>query len=417
MSKIFVSIASYRDPELKKTLKDLLKKSKNPKNLRIAIAWQHSQDDDWDELEDYKKDSRFSILDIDYKNAQGVCWARSEIQKLYQNEEYYLQLDSHHRFEKNWDSILKDYINFLKCKGYNKPILSSYLPSYDPSTEKKLEEVWGLNIDRFLPEGAVFLRPHNIDNWKELKEPFSTRFLSAHFIFTIGQFAKEVLYDPELYFHGEETSLAARAYTQGYDLFSPHRPLVHHEYTREGKKKHWDDSSDWSERDRNSYKRFRILFGMEEGCSSCQRNRTMGIYSFGNIRTLQDYEKYAGLKFETRQIHSYTRSNQFPPTQGDYESGLMNVQKHCINVYKGSLKETDYQFFAVAFLDSEGKDLYRKDADEAEIKTLLNTSSTDQFIHIWREFEGTTLPHSSRVWPYSKSKGWCDVIDDVIKYE
>jgi len=326
-------------------------------------------------------------------------------------------LDSHHRFEKHWDSTLKDYVNFLRCKGYEKPLISSYLPSYDPKTESKLQEVWGLNIDRFLPEGAAFLRPHHVDNWRDLKEPFPTRFLSAHFVFTLGSFAREVPYDPELYFHGEETSLAARAYTWGYDLFSPHKPIVYHEYTREGKKKHWDDSSDWSERDKNSYKRFRILFGMEDGCSSCQRKKTMGAYAFGNVRSLYDYEVYSGLKFSTRQIHSYTRDNNFPPTQGDYESGLMNVQKHCINVYKGSLTETDYDFFAVAFLDEEGKDLHRKDADENEIKSIMNASATDQFIHIWREYESLQLPYSTRVWPHSKSKGWCDVIEGVIKYE
>lgn len=417
MQKIFVSIASYRDPELKKTLLDLLSKAKEPENLVIAIAWQHAEEDEWDDLNDYKDDPRFKIIDVNYKDAQGVCWARSEIQKLYSGEDYYFQLDSHHRFEKYWDSTLIDYVNFLRCKGYQKPLITSYLPSYFPDTESKTQEVWGLNIDRFLPEGAVFLRPHHIDNWKDLKEPFPTRFLSAHFVFTLGSFAKEVPYDPELYFHGEETSLAARAYTWGYDLFSPHRPIIYHEYTRQGKKKHWDDSADWSERDKTSYKRFRILFGMEEGCSSCQRNKTMGSYTFGNVRSLQHYEVYAGLKFSTRQIHSYTRSNQFPPTQGDYESGLMNVQKHCINVYKGSLTETDYDFFVVAFLDEEGKDLYRKDADESEVHSLMNASSTDQFINIWREYESTQLPHSTRVWPHSKSKGWCQVIESPIKYE
>ena len=112
MSKIFVSIASYRDPELLPTLKNLLENCAEPENLHICIGWQHSEEDKWDTLKKYVKDKRFTILDIDHKDSMGVCWVRSKIQEYYRDEDYYLQLDSHHRFEKNWDTTLKDYINF-----------------------------------------------------------------------------------------------------------------------------------------------------------------------------------------------------------------------------------------------------------------------------------------------------------------
>ena len=49
MKKIFVSIASYRDPELCPTVKNMLENAKNPEDLRITIAWQHSKEDSWDE--------------------------------------------------------------------------------------------------------------------------------------------------------------------------------------------------------------------------------------------------------------------------------------------------------------------------------------------------------------------------------
>ena len=35
---IFVQIASYRDPELRPTIKDMLDNAKWPENLRICIA-------------------------------------------------------------------------------------------------------------------------------------------------------------------------------------------------------------------------------------------------------------------------------------------------------------------------------------------------------------------------------------------
>jgi hypothetical protein len=420
VSKIFVSIASYRDPELLPTLRDMLNNCKNPESLRVVIAWQHSEEDSWDTLKDFEKDDRFVVLDINHRDSLGVCWARHKIQEKYEGEEYYLQLDSHHRFAKDWDVTLKDNLNYLRCTGTKKPVLSSYLPSYFPekSENDRLHEVWGLNIDRFLPEGAVFLRPYHVDGWQNFNQPFPTRFVSAHFIFTLGTFVTEVPYDPNLYFHGEETSLAARAFTHGYDLFAPHLPVVWHEYTREGKKKHWDDNSTWSERDRESYARFRKLFGMEEGCTPCERNR-MKPYVFGNERTLQDYESYAGLKFSTRQIHQETRKNELPPIKGDYESGLQNTYKYCIDVYKGSFKEKDYDSIVVAFLDENGNDLYRKDCEPHEIDAIVrsNESDEDKFVHIWREYETVKLPHSWRVWPHSKSKGWQERIESIIRYE
>jgi hypothetical protein len=418
MSKIFVSIAAYRDPELLSTLDNLLSNAANPDRLTICIAWQHSVEDEWDTLEQYKDDPRFKIIDIPYNEAQGVCWARAKIQEYYQDEDYYFQLDSHHRFIKNWDTELIDILNYLRCVGYYKPLLSTYLPSYFPDKDPndRINECWMLNIDRFLPEGAVFLRPQGLDGWKDMIEPVFARFISAHFIFTLGKFVKEVPYDPNFYFHGEETSLAVRAYTWGYDLFHPHKVYAWHEYTREGKKKHWDDNSNFGEHDKRSYARFRALFGMNEGCGGCIA-KEFGKYWFGTQRTLEHYEKYAGLKFKTRQIHKYTLEHKHPPTQGDYESGLCNKIKVCIDVYKGSLPENDYDLFVVALLDENGNDLYRQDCDEHELKNILTIDPKDNFIHIWREYEDNKQPYSWRVWPHSKLKGWCDVIEQKINYE
>jgi [Skp1-protein]-hydroxyproline N-acetylglucosaminyltransferase len=40
---------------------------------------------------------------VSYKEAKNAYYARFRMQKLYEDEEYYLQIDSHMRFVKGWD--------------------------------------------------------------------------------------------------------------------------------------------------------------------------------------------------------------------------------------------------------------------------------------------------------------------------
>ena len=115
--KIFIQIAAYRDPELLPTVRDCIRKADNPENLVIAIAWQRSKEDEWDTLEEYASDPRFKIIDIDYKEGLGTCWARHLLNEAYDGEKYTLQLDSHHRFVDGWDTKCKKMMDDLIKEG------------------------------------------------------------------------------------------------------------------------------------------------------------------------------------------------------------------------------------------------------------------------------------------------------------
>lgn len=407
-NKIFIQIASYRDPQLIPTIKDCLLNAKNPENLVFSIAWQHSTDDEWDNLDLFKNDPRFKIVDIDYKDSQGACWARNKLQQQYDDEEYTLQLDSHHRFIKNWDEELIDMVKHLQEKGHQKPLLTGYVSSFDPDNDPKGRNMvpWKMNFDRFIPEGAVFFLPAAIDDFKERTEPLPARFYSAHFCFTLGSFVKEVPHDPEYYFHGEEISIAVRAYTWGYDLFHPHKIIVWHEYTRKGRKKQWDDDPVWVRRNNNCHLRNRKLFEMDGE----KKDVDFGPYDFGPIRSLEDYERYSGLSFKKRAIQKYTQDNNLapnPPLYGDeFESSFMKIFKHCIDINYPSVPENDYEFWVVAFHDDKDETIYRKDADKNEIVRIMN--DPDGYGKVWREFQVENKPSYWVVWPFSTSKGWCE---------
>ena len=161
--KIYIQIASYRDPQLINTVRDCIENADSPEDLVFGICLQRDIEngEQQDFLDVYNDDDRFRIIDVDHNKAKGVCWARNAVQQNYKGEEYTLQLDSHHRFVKGWDTKCIEMIHQLESDGYEKPLLTSYIPSFDPDNDpqSRVQVPWKMNFDRFIPEGAIFFLP------------------------------------------------------------------------------------------------------------------------------------------------------------------------------------------------------------------------------------------------------------------
>lgn len=414
---IYIQIAAYRDPELLPTIRDCIKRADQPQNLRFGILWQTDEADEWDTLEEFNLDFRFKIHAIAAKESRGACWARHKLNEMYDGEKYTLQLDSHHRFVKGWDTKCKAMYGDLIAAGVPKPLITAYLPSYDPQDDpgKRVREVWKLDFDRFTPEGIVFMLPAILPDADKYPLPIPTRFFSAHFVFTAGQFIKDVPYDPNLYFHGEEISMAVRAYTHGYDLFTPNIQIAWHEYTRKGRVRHWDENQVWVDLNNKSLKRVKELLGVD---GDIRRQDFTG-YDLGTERTLTDYQEYAGIRFRNRAVQQYTRDNHNAPnprysTEEAYEASFNSIFRHCLDIHKSSLHPvcSDYDFWAIAFQNEFETEIYREDAYPEEIKTLMDTDS--EWINLWRQFPYEKVPQKAVIWPHSETLGWLDRFEITI---
>lgn len=371
--KIFVQIASYRDPELLPTIKDCIEKAKHPENLTFGICWQR---DETETMGEFENDPRFKILDYPWSKSKGLCWARSEIQKLWSGEEYTMQLDSHHRFLQDWDVEL---IEMMKLTGSEKPIITSYAGMYRPSDNKLLNvEPYKMVASNFTPGGTILFRPHVIENWETLEKPIPARFVSGHFFFTIGKHCEEYKYDPNLYFAGDEISLSIRSFTLGYDLFHPHKTIIWHEYTREGRTKHWTDFNDenknngivetpWWIMDNESKRRLRHMLQEEDN------NIDLGEYGLGNVRTHRDYELYAGINFEKRLLHENTIKGINPPINDESDWYLKSK-----DTYDYELEipfAENFKFIYIGVEDVDGNVLYREDLTSYESKIKVKIES------------------------------------------
>ena len=319
MSSIFVQIASYRDLELYPTLKDLYAKSSGENKITVGLVWQK---DETESIGEFSNDNNVRIISVPWNESKGLGWARSLTQSLYQDEDYTLQLDSHHRFSQNWDSDLIDMLKGLQDVS-PKPLLTAYAAGYEPNNDKTLHS----NPCKILPHdfkqsGTIWFNPVTIPNAHLLSGPINARLVSGHYFFTLGQHCKEYIYDPDLYFAGDEIALSVRSYTLGYDLYHPHKCFVWHHYGRNDRIKHWSDHGNnqknsgliektWMERDDFSKKRIRQMLGEENN------GLDLGIYGLGNVRTLEEYEIYAGFDFKNKRIINSAIEGVDPPVTFD----------------------------------------------------------------------------------------------------
>jgi hypothetical protein len=128
--KIFVQIASYRDPDCQWAIKDLFAKAAHPDRVFVGVCWQFIQGQDSAcFLEPYPFPDQIRLHEVDALSSKGACWARSLVQELWRGEEFTLQIDSHMRFEPAWDDILLSM--WRQCKNES-AIVSSYMPSFVP---------------------------------------------------------------------------------------------------------------------------------------------------------------------------------------------------------------------------------------------------------------------------------------------
>jgi hypothetical protein len=285
MERVFVQIPAYRDRELVSTVRDLFEQARHPERLRVAVAWQYSDDELHLEGE-LRRWPQLELLKIPAAQSEGCNWARRELQTRWAGEAYTLLLDSHHRFVPGWDVETIAMFEQLRAAGVRKPILTGYLPAYDPDNDPagRLADILRIRpLERH--EGMLFrLVSDPIADAARLTAPLPAKFVSLHFLFADGTFNQEVAIDSSIYFFVDEITIALRAFTLGYDLYQPHRVLGWHLYNRATRVTHWNDHARWQVQNEISCKRVRVLYS----------GRLQGKYGVGTARSVAEYEALVG---------------------------------------------------------------------------------------------------------------------------
>jgi predicted 2-oxoglutarate/Fe(II)-dependent dioxygenase YbiX/peroxiredoxin len=299
MDRIFVQIASYRDPECQWTVKDLFEKASHPDRISVGICWQFDPELDCDSFQTRDWPGAVRRIDVHAKETKGVCWARHRAQSLWRGEEYTLLTDSHMRFAPRWDE--KMVTELAECPS-RKPLLSCNPPKYEPpNLLDPAPNPTVRGVQPFRSDGTIRGRTICLDRFPP--HPLNGAFIVCNYVFSRAEIIEQVPYDPYLYFNQEEISLAARFWTHGWDIFSSKQILLYHYYYNPARPRplHWHDVRDWRSFDQTATQRLHYLLGMAEP-KDTEASLDLEKYGLGKERPLAEYEAYCGISFRNREV-------------------------------------------------------------------------------------------------------------------
>jgi hypothetical protein len=296
MASIFVQIPSYHDYELYRTIINCIKSSSGENQINFGVHISYY-------LENNIEIPNVNNLKVNISQAPeniGVGQARYIANEFYNGEDYYLQIDSHMRFEQDWDkNLISTYLKY-KSEGLN-PVISTYPGAYDYS-ENKLRIINNKNDvsyidfiqelsfdDNYIPhQRAVANFEDNIFN----------RSVSAASIFSSGEIAK-IKPNQNIYFWGEEIVMAARFFTHGFDLMLPEQQNLYHLYYNH-------ELAEKNLRRQSSFDFPEICTAKEmesqKEVTSILLGRKMGPEGLGIERSIKEYEEYARVDFLAKKV-------------------------------------------------------------------------------------------------------------------
>jgi hypothetical protein len=294
---IFISISSYRDPDLINTVKSCFEKAANKSRLFFSIFSQ-AEDSEHADLS-FIPENQIRYKKTHWSESLGACWARS-ISGSDLVGTFFLQIDSHSRFKQDWDTSIIN--NFYVAQEFwgNRIILTNYPDPFEiaeDGTDNLIDYDQLRKIDVLWPESENMLRANSewppIVDTKYGDEQF---YVAGGNLFSTIDIISEIPYDQKLYFIGEEPTIAIRAYTRGIKLISPTVKFMYSNYNRANSKRHlhWEDSSKWWNLNIESFNRIKkILSG----------DQSLGIYGVGSPQLFLQYQKIIGIDFSTKEIN------------------------------------------------------------------------------------------------------------------
>jgi hypothetical protein len=239
MVKIYVSLASYRDPYLQSTIDSLFCEADNPDNITVG-CFMHVLEKDfagsglertYDDKVKYEIEVAGKLFSVTECRNRSLKW-------LDDTYDYILQIDSHSRFDQGWDTRL---IEMLKETSDDRAVLSGALPVFDileDGEEVKSKQPYPVSFEMHTSSTMEWilrsydLSPRGVVLEREPGKNYAKHwYLTGHFIFSKAEYFKSVPQPDWVLFWGEEVLNGARTFTAGWNVYIPINIPVYHLYS------------------------------------------------------------------------------------------------------------------------------------------------------------------------------------------
>jgi hypothetical protein len=253
VSSIFVQIACYNDLELLETIKDVLDKSSENNDLHFGIHNCFFEENPHDEsfmrseLDKLNRKYKLSIQHSKFPDNIGVGLGRYIANQFYDDEDFYMQIDSHMMFMYKWDQVLIGLLNEAKKAGIEKPLISDPTNAYfvDKDGQRQIENKYlsdhfkneNFDVEKLIREKSFAKAKYKISDLNQRNEVnvvfkhcfdidivvqnlhniFEFIYVNGAFIFGEGTL-HSIKPNKNLLMIGDEVLSSSRFYTHGYTV-------------------------------------------------------------------------------------------------------------------------------------------------------------------------------------------------------
>ena len=298
--KLYVAIASYRDYFLQSTIDSLFTNAQFPELITVGCFIQVMDNDPLisTQIVTNTHNGKVKYKVVNAGKIFSITRCRNNALKWLTNEhDYVLQIDSHSRFEKNWDvSLIKE----IQSLTDPMPILSCYPPAWYPQNGLDVYvnhsfTHWAKPTYNSEPSKSSFMGTYDLcpsleDLPREGTMPAQSWHVSAAFLFAPAVYFLTIKHPNWISFWGEELFHSLVAYTHGWNVYAPYTRPVYILYPQDVSDTHvlnkvWKDFfQEWHSRHYTS----------TDHLIDSIIDRTTGPGYLGTSRDLDELYKYLG---------------------------------------------------------------------------------------------------------------------------
>jgi hypothetical protein len=229
-NQIFVSIICWRDPFIFNTVKSAYDNARYPQNLQFGVIFQGYEEDQW-MIENLSSiTSNIKMINIraeDLTEAPSITHLRGDVMNtLMEDESYVLQIDSHMKFDKDWDLGMMAELKIAN-DHFGKSILMSWPTAFHSWESEAFKEDTLTSLpDKEFFEDDDHMTIHGTLVHKEHGTMIREKFYNANCTFSYKEYVQEVEQPNNIRFWFDAPLMSLRTFTGGYDMVSSSKTYV-----------------------------------------------------------------------------------------------------------------------------------------------------------------------------------------------